>query len=75
MLQYYHSTTIIVLAKQVKEYANKLWRTIQTSKMYFDCPVGRNEKISRGAAVLLIPYLIWVSVAGYLNYSIWKLNR
>ena len=37
--------------------------------------IRKFRKISRGAAVLLVPYLIWVSVAGYLNYSIWKLNR
>jgi tryptophan-rich sensory protein len=37
--------------------------------------IRKFRKISRGAAVLLVPYLIWVSIAGYLNYSIWKLNR
>ena len=26
------------------------------------------------AGILLIPYLVWVSFAGFLNYSIWKLN-
>lgn len=31
-------------------------------------------KISRMAALLLLPYLLWVSFAGYLNYSIWILN-
>ena len=31
-------------------------------------------KISRPAAYLLIPYLLWVSFASYLNYSIWVLN-
>ena len=31
-------------------------------------------KISRIAAYLLIPYLLWVSFASYLNYSIWTLN-
>jgi len=30
--------------------------------------------ISVTASVLLIPYLIWVSFASILNYSIWKLN-
>jgi hypothetical protein len=33
-----------VKAKKVKEYANRLWRTIQTSKKYIDCPVGRNVR-------------------------------
>lgn len=27
------------------------------------------------ASVLLIPYLLWVSFAAVLNYSIWQLNR
>ncbi len=31
-------------------------------------------KISRLAAWLLAPYILWVSFAGYLNYSIWILN-
>jgi tryptophan-rich sensory protein len=31
-------------------------------------------KISRPAAYLLLPYILWVSFAGYLNYSIWQLN-
>ncbi len=31
-------------------------------------------KISKPAAYLLIPYLLWVSFASYLNYSIWILN-
>ena len=31
-------------------------------------------KISRPAAYLLLPYIIWVSFAAYLNYSIWMLN-
>lgn len=31
--------------------------------------------ISALATWLLAPYLVWVSFASYLNYSIWKLNR
>lgn len=31
-------------------------------------------KISRLATYLLVPYLLWVSFAGYLNYMIWVLN-
>jgi benzodiazapine receptor len=30
--------------------------------------------ISRTAGLLLIPYLIWVSIASYLNYSVFLLN-
>lgn len=32
------------------------------------------SKISRGAAYLLIPYILWVSFAGVLNFSIWRLS-
>ena len=31
-------------------------------------------KISKPAAWLLVLYILWVSFAGYLNYSIWMLN-
>ncbi|MSR73684.1 MAG: tryptophan-rich sensory protein [Candidatus Pacebacteria bacterium] len=31
-------------------------------------------KISKPAAWLLVPYILWVSFAGYLNYSIYALN-
>ena len=31
--------------------------------------------LSRPAAYLLVPYLLWVSFAGYLNYTIWLLNK
>ncbi len=31
--------------------------------------------INRTAAYLQIPYLLWVSFAGYLNFGIWLLNR
>jgi tryptophan-rich sensory protein len=27
------------------------------------------------AALLLLPYLLWVTYAGYLNFGIWRLNR
>ena len=30
---------------------------------------------SRTAAVLLVPYLAWVSFAAFLNYTIVQLNR
>ena len=30
--------------------------------------------INRTAAILLIPYIAWVSIAAYLNFSIWRLN-
>ncbi|MBI4099243.1 tryptophan-rich sensory protein, partial [Candidatus Parcubacteria bacterium] len=31
-------------------------------------------KISKPAAYLLLPYILWVRFAAYLNYSIWMLN-
>ncbi len=31
-------------------------------------------KVSKPAAWLLVPYIAWVSFAGYLNFSIWMLN-
>ena len=34
----------------------------------------KSFRISKLASVLLIPYLIWVSFAAGLNYSIWTLN-
>lgn len=33
------------------------------------------SRISKAAAWLLVPYILWVSFAGYLNYSLWKLNK
>lgn len=31
--------------------------------------------INKTAALLLIPYIVWVSVAAYLNYLLWILNH
>lgn len=44
-----------------------LWATILLTIIYF-------YKISKPAAYLLTPYLIWVSFATYLNFAIWKIN-
>ncbi len=33
------------------------------------------QKISPLAAYLQIPYAVWVTFAGYLNFSIWLLNK
>ena len=30
--------------------------------------------ISKDAALLLVPYILWVSFAAFLNYTIWRLN-
>lgn len=32
------------------------------------------SKISKPAALLLVPYILWVSFASYLNYAVWMLN-
>jgi len=32
-------------------------------------------RISKPAAWLLVPYILWVSFAGFLNYTIWDLNK
>ena len=35
----------------------------------------RFREISRVAAYMNLPYLIWLTFAGYLNFGIWILNR
>jgi len=37
--------------------------------------IWRFREVSKGAALLLCPYLLWVSFAAVLNVSIWLLNR
>ena len=37
--------------------------------------IRRFYTISKPAAFLNIPYLIWLTFAGYLNFGIWWLNR
>ena len=44
-----------------------LWVAIMLTILYF-------SKISKIAAVLLLPYLVWVSFASVLNFFIWRLN-
>ncbi len=44
-----------------------LWLAILTTIVAF-------YKISKTAGWLLVPYLLWVSFASYLNYSIYALN-
>lgn len=44
-----------------------LWAAIVLTILIF-------KKISKPAAWLLVPYILWVSFAGYLNYAIWTLN-
>jgi tryptophan-rich sensory protein len=44
-----------------------LWAAIVLTILIF-------TKISKPAAWLLVPYILWVSFACYLNYAIWALN-
>ncbi len=44
-----------------------LWATILWTIVVF-------YRISRPATYLLIPYILWVTFACYLNYAIWTLN-
>jgi tryptophan-rich sensory protein len=45
-----------------------LWASIIATIIAF-------AKVSRPASWLLLPYIAWVSFAGYLNFSIWLLNK
>jgi benzodiazapine receptor len=44
-----------------------LWFAIAATSVLF-------SKISRTAGLMLLPYLAWVSFAGYLNYMIFTMN-
>ena len=45
-----------------------LWTLIVTMTILF-------YKVDKPAALLQIPYLLWVSFAAYLNYGVWQLSR
>ncbi len=44
-----------------------LWIAILATIAFF-------YRVSKRAGLLLVPYLLWVSFAAFLNYSIWMLN-
>lgn len=44
-----------------------LWIAILVNIVFF-------YRISKRAGVLLIPYIVWVSLAAFLNYGVWVLN-
>lgn len=33
------------------------------------------RKVDKAAALLQLPYLLWLTFAAYLNYGVWQLNR
>ena len=43
--------------------------------LFLAVTIWRFGKLSRGAAFLLVPYLVWVAYAAYLNAGFWWLNR
>jgi len=47
-----------------------LWLAILATIVLF----WRIRPIGRLAAGFLLPYFLWVTFAGYLNYSVWRLN-
>ena len=44
-----------------------MWFTILVTLIGF-------AQVSEAAAWLLAPYLLWVTIAGALNLSVWRLN-
>lgn len=44
-----------------------LWITILANIIVF-------YRVSKPAGLLLVPYIVWVSIASYLNYSVYLLN-
>lgn len=44
-----------------------LWAAILVTTVLF-------YRVSRNAGLLLVPYLLWVSFAAFLNYNVWLLN-
>ncbi len=44
-----------------------LWLAIAATIITF-------ARVSKAAAWLLVPYICWVTFAGYLNFAIWQLN-
>lgn len=45
-----------------------LWISIVLTIVYF-------YNISKAAGLLLVPYILWVSFAAFLNFTIWRLNH
>ncbi len=52
------------------------WALVDIAVMWvlINITIGTFNRINKAAAWLMIPYLLWVSFAGVLNYAIWILN-
>ena len=37
--------------------------------------IAQFRRVDKPAALLQVPYLLWVTFAAYLNYGVWQLNR
>ncbi|MBQ0111484.1 MAG: tryptophan-rich sensory protein, partial [Oscillospiraceae bacterium] len=44
-----------------------LFLVVYTTKLFYDC--------DKTAGYLLIPYILWVTFAGYLNFGVFLLNK
>ncbi len=55
---------------------NPFWALIEILALglFIILTILKFYKISQPAALLLLPYLVWVTFAAYLNYTIWSLN-
>lgn len=55
---------------------NPLWGLVEIVFMWVAivATIIAFKKISKTAAWLMVPYLLWVSFATILNFSIWRLN-
>jgi len=42
--------------------------------LYIAITIFEFRRISQKAALLLLPYIVWVSFAALLNYFVWILN-
>ena len=45
-----------------------LWMLVAAAALLFHC-------IERRAGLLMLPYLVWLSFAAYLNFGVWLLNK
>lgn len=45
-----------------------LWLAVSATLIIF-------WRINRAAGALLLPYLAWITLAGFLNWTLWRLNE